>query len=43
MSHAISMSGAFAIRQFLQGYYDDNVYFNNSVDYLPRLDDLTKL
>jgi esterase/lipase superfamily enzyme len=39
VSHVISMSGAFDVRQFLQGYYDDNVYFNNPVDYLPGLDD----
>ncbi len=36
-SHLFSMSGAFDISTFLQGYYDDNVYFNNPVDYLPGL------
>lgn len=35
----ISMSGAFDIRMFLGGYYDDNVYFNNPVDYLPNQHD----
>ena len=34
VSHLISMSGAFDIRTFLNGYYDDNVYFNNPVDFL---------
>jgi esterase/lipase superfamily enzyme len=37
VSHLFSMSGAFNIRSFLNGYYDDNVYFNNPVDYLPDL------
>jgi esterase/lipase superfamily enzyme len=32
----VSMSGAFDIKQFLDGYYDDNCYFNNPVDYLPN-------
>ena len=31
------MSGAFDIRDQLDGYYDDNVYFNNPVDYLPNM------
>ncbi len=34
----ISMSGAFDIKQFLNGYYDQNCYFNNPVDYLPNSD-----
>jgi esterase/lipase superfamily enzyme len=33
--HLISMSGAFDMRQFLDGYYDDNVFYNNPVDFLP--------
>jgi esterase/lipase superfamily enzyme len=34
----IAMSGAFDIRGYYSGdYYDDNVYFNNPVDYLPNL------
>lgn len=33
-----SLSGAFDIRQFLHGYYDDDCYFNNPVDYVPGLD-----
>ena len=32
-----SMSGAFDIKRFLAGYYDDNCYFNNPPDYLPNI------
>jgi esterase/lipase superfamily enzyme len=35
----VSMSGAFDIRSFLDGYYDEAVYFNNPVDYMPGLTD----
>ncbi|MEM9324769.1 MAG: alpha/beta fold hydrolase [Bacteroidota bacterium] len=35
VSHLFSMSGSFDIKSFLDGYYDDNVYYNNPVDYLP--------
>jgi esterase/lipase superfamily enzyme len=35
VSHLFSMSGAFDIKSFLDGYYDENVYFNNPTDYLP--------
>jgi esterase/lipase superfamily enzyme len=35
----ISMSGAFDIKQFIMGYYDDDCYFHNPVDYLPSLTD----
>lgn len=38
-SDCISMSGAFDIRQFLGGYYDEDCYFNNPPDYLPYLND----
>lgn len=37
VSHVFSMSGAFDIRNFVDGHYDDNVYFNNPVDFLPGL------
>ncbi len=34
----IAMSGSYDIRGYYQGdYYDENVYFNNPVDYLPNL------
>ncbi len=35
----IPMSGSYDIRSYLNGYYDDNVYFNNPVDYLSNLND----
>lgn len=34
----ISMSGSFDIKSFLDGYFDDDVYFNNPVNYLPDAD-----
>jgi esterase/lipase superfamily enzyme len=35
----IAMSGSYDIRGYYDGdYYDDNVYFNNPVDYVPNLD-----
>jgi esterase/lipase superfamily enzyme len=37
ITDCVSMAGAFNIRQFLHGYYDDNCYFNNPPDYLPTL------
>jgi esterase/lipase superfamily enzyme len=39
VSHMFSMSGAYDIRSFMQGYYDENTYYNNPVDYLPNLND----
>lgn len=35
VSHMFSMSGAFSVDSFLDGHHDENVYFNNPVDYLP--------
>ena len=35
----VSMSGAFDIHQFLDGYYDDDCYFNCPPDYLPNMND----
>lgn len=37
VSHLFSMSGAFSIKSFMDGYYDDNVYFNSPTDFLPGL------
>ena len=34
VSHVFSMSGAFDIKSFLDGHFDENVYFNNPTDYL---------
>lgn len=39
VTDCISMSGAFDIHQFLDGYYDDNCYFNCPPDYLPNMAD----
>lgn len=35
----IAMSGSYDIRSYLDGYRDDNVYFNNPVQYLENLND----
>jgi esterase/lipase superfamily enzyme len=35
----IPMSGSYDIRPFLNGYHDDNVYFNNPIEYLSNLSD----
>jgi esterase/lipase superfamily enzyme len=35
----IALSGSYDIRSYLDGYYDDNVFFNNPVDYLSSLND----
>jgi esterase/lipase superfamily enzyme len=35
----IAMSGVYDIRPSCDGYHDDNVYFNNPVEYVPRLAD----
>jgi esterase/lipase superfamily enzyme len=36
-SYVISLSGAFDIKQFVDGHYDDNVYFNNPPDFMQGL------
>ena len=36
----IAMSGGYDIRAYFKGdYYNENIYFNNPVDYLPKLED----
>lgn len=35
----IAISGSYDIKPYCHGYYDDNVYFNNPVDYLSNLED----
>ncbi len=37
VSNLFSMSGTFDIRSMVDGYYDDNIYYNNPVDFLPNL------
>lgn len=39
VGYLITMGGAFDIKQFIMGYYDENCYFNNPPDYLPELVD----
>jgi esterase/lipase superfamily enzyme len=39
VSYCVSMSGAFDIHQFLDGYYDQDCYFNNPQDFLVNLND----
>ncbi len=39
ISGLFTMGGAFDIKRFIYGYYDDNCYFNNPPDYLPNLFD----
>lgn len=39
VSEVISMGGAFDIRQFFHGFYSEDVYFHNPVDFMPGLSD----
>jgi esterase/lipase superfamily enzyme len=39
VTHLVSMSGSFDIHQFLDGYYDDDCYFNCPMDYLQGMSD----
>lgn len=36
---AVTMGGAYDIKRFLDGYYDDDCYFLNPVDFVPGLHD----
>ena len=36
-SHVFSMGGAFDIKNHMDGFYDDTVFYNNPVDFLPGL------
>jgi esterase/lipase superfamily enzyme len=38
-SAAITMSGSFDLKPFMDGYYDNDFYLNNPVDYIPNLTD----
>jgi esterase/lipase superfamily enzyme len=33
----LPMSGSYDVRSYFNGYYDDNVYFNNPIDYLSNM------
>lgn len=35
----IAMSGSYDVRAYFNGYHDDNLYFNNPMEYLSNLDD----
>ncbi len=37
--NCVSMGGAFDIKQFLNGYYDENCYFNCPVDFMANMHD----
>lgn len=39
LSGALLLSGRYDLREYLQGYYSNEVYFNNPVDFLPNLAD----
>src|SRR4030095_12399279 len=36
---AISMSGVYDLTEYTKGYYDDQVYFNSPIHYIPNLTD----
>jgi esterase/lipase superfamily enzyme len=38
-SACVAMSGCFEMKAFMDGYYDNDFYLNNPVDYLPNLTD----
>ncbi len=39
VSHLITLSGAFEISSFFDGYHDENIYFNSPYEYLPNMPD----
>jgi len=39
VSHMFSMSGAFEIRNFMDGYQHDDIYYNSPMEFLPGLQD----
>lgn len=39
VNKVIGISGTYDIKPYLDGHYDDNVYYNNPVDFLPNLND----
>jgi esterase/lipase superfamily enzyme len=36
VDRVIAMSGLYDLRRWMDGYFNDNFYFNNPVDYLPN-------
>ena len=43
VSRILAFSGLYDIRRFVGDYYDQNVYFNNPVDYIPNEHDPARL
>lgn len=39
VTDCVAMSGCFDIKRYMNGHYDDNVYFNCPLDYVPNLND----
>ena len=39
IKRCFAMSGVYDLKNFMDGMYDDNFYFNNPVDYLSNLND----
>jgi esterase/lipase superfamily enzyme len=39
VSHMFSMSGAFSIRNFMDGYVHDDIYYNSPLEFLGSLND----
>ncbi len=37
VNKVVAMSGGYDTREFLDGYYDDEVYFNSPLDFVPNL------
>lgn len=38
-SGVVAMSGVYDLMEYTNGYYDDQVYFNSPIHYIPNLDD----
>jgi len=39
VNKVIGISGTYNIKPYLDGFYDDNVYYNNPIDFVPNLND----
>jgi esterase/lipase superfamily enzyme len=39
VADCVAMSGAFDLKMFMDGYYDNDFYLNNPVDYVPNITD----
>lgn len=38
-AYVLNMGGAFSIRDLVDGFHNDDIYFNNPVDFIPNLND----